>query len=132
MHSQQPLGVVQNWSTLRCSKHDNEQCGYDHAPVTRGRMRTQFPLPHAPPPPQGASGQQLVGGVVGVQNRGVAPPPGVKNQPTSLHHTHNHRSRDTKSPQSSDCGSEVQVGHTVQQHKAPTGRSTPLCCTNTR
>ena len=27
-----------------------------------------------PPPPQGASGQQLVGGVVGVQNRGVAPP----------------------------------------------------------
>ena len=28
-----------------------------------------------PPPPQGASGQQLVGEVVGVQNRGVAPPP---------------------------------------------------------
>ena len=28
-----------------------------------------------PPPPQGASGQHLVGGVVGVQNRGVAPPP---------------------------------------------------------
>ena len=27
------------------------------------------------PPPQGASGRQLVGGVVGVQNRGVAPPP---------------------------------------------------------
>ena len=26
------------------------------------------------PPPQGASGQQLVGGVVGVQDRGVAPP----------------------------------------------------------
>ena len=23
-----------------------EQCGYDHAPVTRGRMRAQFPLPH--------------------------------------------------------------------------------------
>ena len=33
----------------------------------------QLPLP----PPQEASGQQLVGGgVVGVQNRGVAPPPG--------------------------------------------------------
>ena len=31
------------------------------------------PLP-APPPPQGAFGRQLVGGVVGVQNRGVAPP----------------------------------------------------------
>ena len=48
MHSQQPPGVVQNWSTVQCSKHDIEQCGYDHAPVTRGRMRTQFPLPHAP------------------------------------------------------------------------------------
>ena len=50
MHSQQPPGVVQNWSTLQCSKHDIEQCGYDHAPVTRGRMRTQFPLPHGPRP----------------------------------------------------------------------------------
>ena len=30
--------------------------------------------PPMPPPPKGASGQQLVGGVVGVQNRGVAPP----------------------------------------------------------
>ena len=48
MHSQQPPGVVQNWSTLQCSMHDIEQCGYDHAPVTRGRMRTQFPLPHGP------------------------------------------------------------------------------------
>ena len=28
---------------------NNEQCGYDHAPVTRGRMRAQFPLPHGPP-----------------------------------------------------------------------------------
>ena len=33
------------------------------------------PLAPPPPPPQGASGQQSVGGVVGVQNRGVAPPP---------------------------------------------------------
>ena len=49
MHSQQPPGVVQNWSTLQCSKHDIERCGYDHAPVTRGRMRTQFPLPHGLP-----------------------------------------------------------------------------------
>ena len=48
MHSQQPPGVVQNWSTLQCSKQNIEQCGYDHAPVTRGRMRTQFPLPHGP------------------------------------------------------------------------------------
>ena len=48
MQSQQPPGVVQKWSTLQCSKHDIEQCGYDHAPVTRGRMRTQFPLPHGP------------------------------------------------------------------------------------
>ena len=67
MHSQQPPGVVQNWSTLQCSKQNTEQCGYDHAPVTRGRMRAQFPLPHGPqiwgktktwgpktaPPPQG-------------------------------------------------------------------------------
>ena len=53
MHSQQPPGVVQNWSTLQCSKQNTEQCGYDHAPVTRGRMRAQFPLPHGPlqPPP---------------------------------------------------------------------------------
>ena len=46
MHSQQPPGVVQNWSTLQCSMQNTEQCGYDHAPVTRGRMRAQFPLPH--------------------------------------------------------------------------------------
>ena len=57
MHSQQPPGVVQNWSTLQCSKQNTEQCGYDHAPVTRGRMRAQFPLPHGPtrtPPPRPA------------------------------------------------------------------------------
>ena len=30
------------------SKQNTEQCGYDHAPVTRGRMRAQFPLPHGP------------------------------------------------------------------------------------
>ena len=39
-----------------------EQCGYDHAPVTRGRMRAQFPLPHGPPPEQwlgGAGGLAL-------------------------------------------------------------------------
>ena len=62
MHSQQPPGVVQNWSTLQCSKQNTEQCGYDHAPVSRGRMRAQFPLPHGPretvtwrppPPPMG-------------------------------------------------------------------------------
>ena len=51
MHSQQPPGVVHNWSTLQCSKQNTEQCGYDHAPVTRGRMRAQFPLPHGPEPP---------------------------------------------------------------------------------
>ena len=50
MHSQQPPGVVQNWSTLQCSKQNNAQCGYDNAPVTRGRMRAQFPLPHGPTP----------------------------------------------------------------------------------
>ena len=49
-YSQQPPGVVPNWSAPQCSKKHTEQCGYDHAPVTRGRMRAQFPLPHAPPP----------------------------------------------------------------------------------
>ena len=67
MHSQQPPGVVQNWSTLQCSKQNTEQCGYDHAPVTRGRMRAQFPLPHGPPPrahvrKTKASRQECVGG----------------------------------------------------------------------
>ena len=38
---------------LRCSaaRQNTELCGDDHAPVTRGRMRAQYPLPHAPPPP---------------------------------------------------------------------------------
>ena len=27
---------------------NTEQCGYDHAPVTRGHMRAQFLLPHGP------------------------------------------------------------------------------------
>ena len=33
---------------LRCSAASKtlNNCGYDHAPVTRGRMRTQYPLPH--------------------------------------------------------------------------------------
>ena len=48
MHSQQPSGVVQNWFALQCSKQNTEQCGDDHAPVTRGRMRAQYPLPHGP------------------------------------------------------------------------------------
>ena len=48
MHSQQPPGVVQNWSALQCSKQNTEQCGDDHAPVTRGRMRAQYLLPHGP------------------------------------------------------------------------------------
>ena len=48
MHNQQPPGVVQNRSALQCSKQNTEQCCYDHAPVTRGRMRAQFPLPHGP------------------------------------------------------------------------------------
>ena len=33
------------------------------------------PPPSPPPPPPGATGRQLVGGLVGVQDRGVAPPP---------------------------------------------------------
>ena len=27
---------------------NTELCGDDHAPVTRGRMRAQYPLPHGP------------------------------------------------------------------------------------
>ena len=72
MHSQQPPGVVQNWSTLQCSKQNTEQCGYDHAPVTRGRMRAQFPLPHGPkrasqgpPPHRGIAGPKQLEGFGG-------------------------------------------------------------------
>ena len=54
-YSQQPPGVVQNWSALQCSKKHTEQCGYDHAPVTRGRMRAQYPLPHGPPTPHSST-----------------------------------------------------------------------------
>ena len=78
MHSQQPPGVVQNWSTLQCSKQNTEQCGYDHAPVTRGRMRAQFPLPHGqcPPPPRGIRPTSTVVGSR-VQKRGDVPPVAV-------------------------------------------------------
>ena len=47
---------VATWSgsepVLRCSaaRKNTELCGDDHVPVTRGRMRAQYPLPHAPPP----------------------------------------------------------------------------------
>ena len=55
--------------------------------TTTTTTTTTHPLPTPPllapppPPPKGASGRQLVGGVVGVQNRGVAPP-GVATDPT--------------------------------------------------
>ena len=29
-------------------QENTQQCGYDHAPVTRGRMGAQFLLPHGP------------------------------------------------------------------------------------
>ena len=55
------------------------------------------PPPHSPllepplpsPPPPGASGQQLVGGIVGVQNRGITPPgpPPLKTSPGRGHAT---------------------------------------------
>ena len=62
MHSQQPPGVVQNWSTLQCSKQNTEQCGYDHAPVTWGRISpvsvASWPLvvPHPLSFPAGGGG----------------------------------------------------------------------------
>ena len=64
MHSQQPPGVVQNLSTLQCSKQNTEQCGYDHAPVTRGRMRAQYPLPHGPMQRKHLKTPQRAGGVL--------------------------------------------------------------------
>ena len=48
------------------------------APRVLGRQLT-------PPPPLGASGQQLVGGVVGVQNRGVASPMGAGTSPCGVY-----------------------------------------------
>ena len=44
-------------------------------PPPPGEPPSPPPLPE--PSPQGASGRQLVGGVVGVQNRGLPPPPPV-------------------------------------------------------
>ena len=58
-----PPGVVHNWSALQCSKQNTKQCGDDHAPVTRGRMQAQYPLPH---------GQVLMGSI-------DPPPPGSEN-----------------------------------------------------
>ena len=48
-HIQKPPGVAPN--CLRCSaaRQNIELSGDDHAPVTRGRMRAQYPLPHGPP-----------------------------------------------------------------------------------
>ena len=34
----------------KSARKNTELCGYDHARVTWGRMRAQYPLPHAPPP----------------------------------------------------------------------------------
>ena len=56
-YSQQPPGVVHNWSALQCSRKHTEQCGYDHGPVTRGRMQAQFPLPRGLPLQEVGHGQ---------------------------------------------------------------------------
>ena len=45
-----------------------------HSPFALPEPPSNAPPPPPPPPAEGASGQQLVGGVVGVQNRGVTPP----------------------------------------------------------
>ena len=76
MHSQQPSGVVQNWSALQCNKQNTEQCGDDHAPVTRGRMRAQYPLPHGPGYP-GAAGRPVGRGAPPLSKRagGAGGPP---------------------------------------------------------
>ena len=59
MHSQKPPGVVQNWSTLQCSKQNTQQCGYDHAPVTRvvgePNFRCLMALEHNTPAPRAES-----------------------------------------------------------------------------
>ena len=59
---------------IECSGPMSAQCncGYHGGGDSAGPRTPTTPAP--PPPPLGAFGQQLVGGVVGVQNRGVAPP----------------------------------------------------------
>ena len=39
MHSQQPPGVVQNRSTLQCSKQNTEQCGWSGREWEKDRER---------------------------------------------------------------------------------------------
>ena len=54
---------------------------HDTPPLPTSETPSPAPLPEPPPsqnnpPPQGASGRQLVERVVGVQNRGITPPGG--------------------------------------------------------
>ena len=53
---------------------NTELCGDDHAPVTRGRMRAQYPLPHGPHSPRGE--RQGRGGAAGGRLQVPQPPAG--------------------------------------------------------
>ena len=90
-HGQQPVsgtadpGVVKQEKSSRGSVDTTKTClgpqrvrmssGERPIGAAKGKQIDTEALCRTPPPPQGASGQQSVGGVVG--NRGVAPPPGV-------------------------------------------------------
>ena len=48
-------------TALQCSKAKHwAECGDDHAPVTRGRMRAKYPLPHGPPDQSDHRGQKQI------------------------------------------------------------------------
>ena len=80
MHSQQPSGVVQNWSTLQCSKQNTEQCGYDHGGVCEPSFRCLMA-------PGGWVGHLSVCGYAKILGGWVPeltpPPPVVKQNPGS-------------------------------------------------
>ena len=124
MHGQQPPGVVQNCSTLQCSKHDIEQCGYDHAPVTRGRMRTQFPWPHGPALGVGwgsAEDPRHVGGGVKPQSS-----PTATQSPLATPH------RDPANVQAGGwggLGGGIAAAERRQNLKSSSSSQTALCCT---
>ena len=68
------LGRIPNCSEVPDTPPPPETPGTAGTALPGAPRRTPPSKPPLPPP-LGASGRQLVGGVVGVQDRGVAPPP---------------------------------------------------------
>ena len=63
---------------MRCSaaRQNGKPNGDDHAPVTRGRMRTQYPLPHGPLTPHAwESGDQPDAAIPWPKRKKTPPPP---------------------------------------------------------